>query len=249
MGYMYGAKPKTVKRAKYVRSKPKPKAKTYSVARLAPERVFTQRSLNVLSRPPVLSIKHRSKLLYNDNRTITATSAASNAYVFSANGLYDPDITSGITGHQPMGFDQLMLLYEHYTVTNARITVSFVNESAAENAYVGIALFPDSSVETVPTKMIENGLLKREWLAPNNGTAKSQCSVVHECKIAKLNGRPGNIVGDDLYRGDSASNPTEQSYFHVFAYNIATANSITVRFDVLIEYDAVFTEPRKLVQS
>lgn len=245
MGMMNGAKPKTIKRAKYVAVKPA--AKSYSVVKLAPQRTLTQRSLNVLSRPPVLNVKHRSKLLYNDNRLLACTGAASNAYVFSANGLYDPDITGA--GHQPMGYDQLMALYEHYTVTNARITVSFVNESTTENAYVGIAMFPDSSVETVPTKMIENGLLKREWLAPNAGSSKSQCSITYSCKIAKLNGRPGNIVGDDLYRGDSASNPTEQSYFHIFAYNLSTVSTCSVRFDVVIEYDAMFTEPRKLTQS
>lgn len=34
------------------------------------------------------------------------------SYVFQINGPYDPNVT-GI-GHQPLGFDQLMLMYEHY---------------------------------------------------------------------------------------------------------------------------------------
>lgn len=205
------------------------------------------KSLMTLNLTPVLSVKHRSRLLYSDNRTITSTLAASNAYVYSANGLFDPDVTG--LGHQPMGFDQLMALYEHYTVTNAKITVSFVNENATENGYVGIAIFPDATVETVPSKLVENGLLKRSWLAPNNGTAKSQCIVTLPVKISRINGRPESIVADDLFRGDSASNPTEQTYLHVFSYNIASNSSLTVRFDAVIEYDATFTEPRKLAQS
>jgi len=234
-----GRRPKRVVRAKT--------AQRYPLVRMAPSRESNFRPLNVLTRPPVLSMKHRSKLLYNDNRTISPSAAASTAYVFSANGLFDPDITGA--GHQPMGFDQLMALYEHYTVTSGKITVSFVNESATENGYVGIGLFPDSSVETVPTKLVENGLLVRSYIAANAGNSKSQITLTIPFNIAKINGRPGNIVGDDLYRGDSASNPTEQTYLHCFAYNLSSTSAMTVRMDFLIEYDAVFTEPRKLAQS
>lgn len=212
-----------------------------------PSRYPLSKNLNTLNISPVLSIKHRSKLIYNDNRTITTSGAAANAYVFSANGLYDPDISGA--GHQPIGFDQLMALYEHYTVTNCKITVNFVNESASENCYVGIAIFPDATVETGATKLIENGLMKRGWLAAKDSNSKSQCILSHNVKISKMNGRPESIVGDDLFRGDTASNPTEQTYLHLFLYNLATINSVTVRFDAIIEYDAVFTEPRKLAQS
>jgi len=214
--------------------------------RMAPARTSVPKSLNTLTRPPILSVKHRSRCLYNDNRQLTCTGAANNSYVFSVNGMYDPDI-SGL-GHQPMGFDQLMALYEHYTVTSCKITASFVNESSTENAYVGIALFPDSSVEATPSKLVENGLLKRVWLAPK-GDSKCQQIITQTCTVAKLNGRTGSIVGDELYRGDVASNPSEQSYFHVFAYNLASVSSCTVRIDCIVEYDAVFTEPRKLAQS
>lgn len=205
------------------------------------------KNLNNLQITPVLSIKHRSRLVYNDNRTITSTAAASNSYVYSVNGLYDPDITG--TGHQPIGFDQLISLYDHYTVTNCKITVNFVNESTVDNVYVGIAIFPDPNNEPNATKLVENGLMKRGWLAKLDSNSKSQCILSHSCRVSRINGRPESIIGDDLYRGDVASNPQEQTYWHIFAYNIATLTSTTVRFDVILEYDATFTEPRKLNQS
>jgi len=43
--------------------------------------------------------------------------------VFSANGLYDPDITS--TGHQPRGFDQSSAMYKTFQVIKRMITVWF----------------------------------------------------------------------------------------------------------------------------
>jgi len=199
-----------------------------------------------LARPPVIAVSHRSKLIYNESQVINPTGAAATAYVFSANGLYDPNITG--LGHQPMGFDQLMLLYEHYTVLSAKITVSFQNETAAEQAHVGIALFPDASIETNHSKLIENGLLKRTWVSPPL-SGMSQKWLTHKVDIAKLNGVPKSIVGDASYRGDVASNPTEQSYFHIFGFNLSTVNAVRVFLDVTIEYDAVFTEPRKLAQS
>jgi len=236
---------KVVSRAKYVKPKPKV-AKTVQLIRaLAPQRSYASRSLNVLSRPPVIAVKHRSKLLYNETVSIAPTGAASTAYVYSANGLFDPNITS--TGHQPMGFDQLMLLYEHYTVTSAKITVSCNNEST-ESAFWGIAFFPDSSVETNPQKLVENGMLKRSWTSAK-ADHNAQGWLTHQAVIKNINGVSRNIVGDDLYRGASDSNPTEQTYFHIFGYNSANTNATALRLDVLIEYDAVFTEPRKLAQS
>jgi len=234
-----GRVPKRVTRART--------AQRYPLVRNAPSRAENFRPLSILSRPPVLSIKHKSILLYSDNRLITPTAGAATAYVYTANGLYDPDVT-GI-GHQPMGYDQLMSLYEHYTVLQGKITVCFVNESAVETGFVGIGLFPDSTIETNPAKMIENGLLNHGYIAPRNGDSKSQITLTVPFNIAKVNGRTGSIVGDDLYRGDGSANPTEQTYLHVFAYNLATANAMAVRCNVLIEFEAVFTEPRKLAQS
>jgi len=223
-------------------------AARYPLVRGAPSRAYNFRPLNILARPPVLALKHRAKLLYSDNRVVTPTGANSAAYVYIANGLYDPDITGG--GHQPMGFDQLMALYEHYTVLQAKITVSFVNESTTETGYVGIGLFPDNTVETIPSKLIENGLLNHSYIAERNGNSKSQVSLTIPVNIARINGRPASaIVGDEIYRGDITKNPTEATYFHVFAYNLATLSNMAVRVNVLIEYDAVFTEPRKLTQS
>jgi len=237
--------PKRVVRAKVAKRYPMVKQPQLVVR--APSRVNNFRPLNILTRPAILALKHRGKLLYSDSRLISPSATNSTAYVYSANGLYDPDITGA--GHQPMSFDQLIAMYEHYTVQSGKITVDFVNETVGESGFVGIGLFPDSSVETGYTKLLENGMLRYSYIAKATGDSKSHCQLTIPFNIAKINGRQESIVGDDLYRGDAASNPTEQTYIHVFAYNNATVNTINVRCNVLIEFDATFTEPRKLVQS
>ena len=62
------------------------------------------------------------KLKYATSYRITA---AQFHKVFSGNGLYDPDV-SGV-GHQPLGFDQWMTLYNRYRVYASRIVVNVVN--------------------------------------------------------------------------------------------------------------------------
>ncbi len=55
------------------------------------------------------------KLRYCDRLEIDpGASSALGEHFFSCVGLFDPDITG--TGHQPMGFDQYMALYDHYQV-------------------------------------------------------------------------------------------------------------------------------------
>lgn len=47
---------------------------------------------------------------------------------FRVNSLFDPDKTG--TGHQPMGFDQLMLLYFRYKVFAVKAEITWTNPSA-----------------------------------------------------------------------------------------------------------------------
>lgn len=146
-----------------------------------------------------------------------------------------------------MGFDQMMLFYEHYTVTKVKVTINWFNTDVDDTAIVGILVAPDATVETVTSKLNENGMLVKKPVQPN-GSGGNNCTMSVVIDLAKVNGKR-DITSDDIFRGDSASNPSEQSYIHFFTYNPMSANSIALTFDVLLEYTAVFTEPRKMVQS
>jgi len=53
------------------------------------------------------------------------TAATIRTIEFRANGMYDPDVRVG--GHQPYGFDQIMLGYGKFTVVKASMTVENLN--------------------------------------------------------------------------------------------------------------------------
>ena len=203
---------------------------------------------NVLLHTPLLALSKSGKLPYSEGK-LTMTQGASGqptAYVFTANGLYDPNITG--TGHQPMGFDQMMLFYEHYTVTKSKITVNFINVSVTDPACVGVLIAPDATIGTDANTLLENGMyVKKVLTIPAGGSSTG--SITCSANISKINGKK-DVKSENDFRGDITANPAEQTYFHVFSYNpFAAVQNNSVYFEVLIEYDAIFTEPRKMVPS
>jgi len=163
--------------------------------------------------------------------------------VFSANGLFDPDISG--TGHQPMGFDQMMLSYNHYTVTGAKITLTCKNANTSSPT-VGIFVAPSTTPITVIDTILEFGMLEFDTLDPM-GSYGGNKNLVSACSIRKVQGVRDVIDVTDL-AGNSAANPVEQTYFHVQVWNAAGSTAL-VNFDCIIEYTAIFTEPRVLSPS
>jgi hypothetical protein len=192
---------------------------------------------------PVFPARTKRWHRYSTFVSIAGTSGAVATHVFSANGMFDPDITS--TGHQPMGFDQLILSYNHYTVTRARITCTFRN-NVATTPGVAIRLDGSSTPVTVATDFLEAGVINHTSLERSavSGSIKTLELAVN---IAKFEGVDDALDVVDL-RGSSAANPAEQTYFHVLSWDPGAVTTSTI-VEVLIDYEAVWTEPRVLTAS
>lgn len=197
--------------------------------------------INTLSKG-LLGLTMKSKLIYAERGFTLNPGAAGtvSTHVFSAIGLFDPDIT-GI-GHQPTGFDQIMTFYDHYTVIASKIYVRYQNNDSTNHQFCGIFLKDTAVTETDYRVIVENGLGTYTHLAANfsdQGVAELQ----YGCSTAKFMGRP-NLLSEDDLRGSATSNPVDQAYFHVWAAPTTSVDSLTVVCSVRIEYVAVFTEPR-----
>jgi len=200
-----------------------------------------------MATPPIFSARSKHKLLayYSNSSLVPPSTGLGTSYVYSANGLYDPDISG--TGAQPSGFDQMMVFYEHYTVFNARIVVTFRNFLATNSPIVYLAVRGD--VVNIPTvqSIMETGNSVSTQLMPAN--------IAGSLKELSISVRVGVFLGfDDLMdsnvaRGDIAANPAEGVFFHVGAFNNETAVAGDVRFQARIEYDSVFSEARVLTPS
>jgi len=188
---------------------------------------------------PLFADRVTKRLRYSTNTGgLTATAGGLTSYVFSANGLFDPDVTS--TGHQPMGFDQMMIAYEHYVVSYAQITATFKNTSATSPC-IGLSVQPASAAITSIDQLVEYGALEKDTLE-FKGVCGSVKTLTARCDLRRINGRR-NIVDDTDLQGASNANPLEQTYFMVSLWD-ASGSTGTCTVDVIIEYTAVFLEPR-----
>jgi len=202
-------------------------------------------------RTPLFPPRFTKRLVYVETGlTVTGISGLAGNYFFSANGMFDPNVTG--TGHQPMGFDQMMLMYNHYTITASKITVTGVNNSAS-GFYATLACYlsPDTTSITDPSTLMENGFIVWKPLYPITQPG-SIAKLNMNCNVGTYFARDGNarelLEDTDLY-GTAAANPNDQVYFVICAYSETGANTVSVSFTVELEYTAIFWEPKKLTQS
>lgn len=175
---------------------------------------------------------------YGDHFTLNATvSGVPDDKVFSANGVYDPDITG--VGHQPRAFDQLMALYDHAVVIGVKITCWF--HSAVDTNSIGyFAVLPhdNSTVFTDKNDILEH-----------RGTVMAQCGLkgqTNDPVILQINpnqflGRSSPLSDPDL-KNTIASNPTEQAYLHCYGWSPSSTAVIVAQ--VRIEYTCILIEPK-----
>lgn len=195
----------------------------------------------------------QARLFYYDvAQSVSAPSAVPGTEFYRANSLFDPDATG--TGHQPLGFDQMMLMYEHFVVTHAKIRITAVN-ATSYNGMCVIQVRSDNSAFSDPLRIIENGLNVHKTIQGNNvgyQAPYSTCMLEYNLDLRKHLGRRSQreMLEDLSLRGNASANPTEGVFFGVSAINnIDGANTFTFLYDVLIEYTAIFFEPKGLTTS
>lgn len=162
-------------------------------------------------------------------------------YYFRANDLFDPDYTG--TGHQPMGFDQWMTLYNKFTVTSSKIKVVFNNTtdyvSADYIVYCRKITSPDNN-NLVDT--LESAGCK--WRV----MSKYSSPVLSDSYVSSRH-HPTLSVEDDNLFGTAAGSPADQWYYEIGVSGDANQDVAEVKFHVEIEYSAVFFDRKVLTGS
>lgn len=183
------------------------------------------------------------KLKYYDFISINPGAGVFGNYVFSANGMYDPNITG--SGHQPRGFDQLMAMYDHYVVIKSAISVVTHQLSTTPGGSRTVLTLQDNA----SLYGSDNDIMEwknRKFVTMATG---SKPGVLRHKFNNKFLGR-SKPLSDSQLKGSNAANPVEQAYYHVYWYNPkATVNPGDTNFSINISFTAVLIEPKQPAQS
>lgn len=192
------------------------------------------------------------RLRYSEQVTIDPVVSSVGTYTFSANGLYDPNISG--TGHQPYGFDQLMALYNQYVVTGARIRVFCITGAVASynnSIAVGVKLSDSSSLNTgTPYELFEQPGLRMKMINNNSvGTPAVSCNFSAK-KFFRIRGGKNQLITADEFHGNSGSNPSNGAFFIVNYSPLVSGTDLpSTTFQIVIDYVATFMGPKELTSS
>lgn len=211
-----------------------------------------KKQTSLLSQSPPRPMRHsiglpnRKKISfrYCTEINIASTAGVLSNHNFSANGLYDPDLSG--TGHQPLAFDQWMTLYNYYTVIGANITVQAYNGNTSSVGLLGV-----SSMDSTGFSGTNSATGRAE--SPGNTTtvlmplgASGYSGVVRQ-RLAPLKFLTKKL-GDDDIEGTSAANPSLQCSFGVW-YQGLNSQSTTATCFVTLDYIAILSDPKEISQS
>lgn len=188
----------------------------------------------------------KMKLHYIDNFLITAVASGTNhTQQFILNGLYDFDYTG--TGHQPFYFDQMMALYDHYTVIACKVTVSFTNTSA-QPIIVGGYINDDTAVGTGVLTTFQEEPFSQYRLIPNGN--ENRVNLTWKWSAKKFfTGRASSLLADTELQGTSAANPVENSVLTLYARNTDVTLPTSLTYTVRADFIAVFKELKDISGS
>lgn len=182
-----------------------------------------------------------TKLRYTESLSRNISVGSANTYIYQANNLFDPDFTG--TGHQPRGFDQFMLLYNHYTVVGAKITLTASGEdSSGENYVFGITQRSDASSASSELKDYTEGRTVVSRMIAG-GLSNPSKTVSSSMNIGRFLGVSKPLSETDL-AGSKTAGPERPAYFYLFAAQpTAGSSSGRIQYQITIDYSVVFHGP------
>lgn len=189
-------------------------------------------------------LSSRATLKYAESVEFDPSSASPVLQVFSANGLYDPNITG--TGTQPLGFDQWMSIYNHYRVSAARMVIICPSQGAPDNI---VAVTLSGTASALPPSHIAS-FAEMPYTTIMNSPSNFQSGqklVTPWYSIARFF-HMNSIVGKDDLAGQATSNPGDGVFFHVNVGGLV-GNPPAITLLCTIEYRVEFFEPKTPPES
>lgn len=172
-------------------------------------------------------------------------------HIFRANSCYDPNQTG--TGHQPLGFDQWAIFYDHYTVVGSQCKAQFMSQGSSgsiDSCVVGIHLADSSAPLPTTETLLEQPKSKHRMLT--NANATQGVTVTKNFSAKKFFGLQSIKDNRGLVGASINANPTEDAYYSVYAAAYDSnliLNPNEIKVVVTVDYLVYFTERKTLTGS
>lgn len=183
--------------------------------------------------------RFRTKLRYNETIGFTSTAGVYSTYGYSCNGCYKPNQV--VSGHQPMYFDQLISIYDHYKVLGSRCRVEFISNAITPITPVFLELYVDDDL-TAPLstiQAIELGNL-RKYITLGGANNNSVSAICKSSWSLKKYFKDKYNSAD--MSGTVAQNPVEQSFYLLGIQSMDGSSTNTIYANVTIDYIVDFYE-------
>lgn len=256
------------KKSSFRRRRPSSKSKRSAYRKKRGTRPTRSTKFGYGSAKNFLSKRGYSKHVYCETIALTSGTETNVAvYNFSANSLYDPNVTG--VGHQPMGRDEVAALYQNYHVSGGEIEVTYYSAGSDSRQdvtcpMVGIHIpsLDQDGTQTDPiadddafSELVEAGVIhprgKKNHMqhayAGKPMTLKRRWSSRRIAKDFLRN--PSTLVNNPDIGAASGSNPATNMLLQLWAAAPTGGNHANITAVVKITYFATWTDPVLVGQS
>jgi len=177
---------------------------------------------------------------YCESRVVNGTTGALGTYVYSANGLFDPNITG--TGHQPYGFDQMIAYYTKAVVERSSIAIEVI---ASQIGQVGVILSSESNVAATLSSadtLTEPGRGSAALCYSTSGPARTLTASWSKASLY-----PEADPAD--FTTVANANPTNQDYYTFYVQALDGSTTVAANIIVVISYDVTWQDPATIASS
>ncbi len=182
---------------------------------------------------------YTAKLRYVEEFSLDVGMGLNEHITYSANDLFDPNVTG--TGHQPMGRDQLFVIYEHAVVMGSKAAITWLPEGVSNTIPAVIIAFKNRTSNTLTTKALSTVLEQRNrrgyqigGLLNAEGMTSFNQTFINFSPRKDL-GIKDPIDESGLYNTSTAG-PTIPYFFEVYALSIAGNDPGKINFIITIDY-------------
>lgn len=192
----------------------------------------------------IIADRFITKMKYAERGTVvTGGAGISGAYLYNLNSVYDPNRTG--VGHQPMGRDQLALLYHRYRVFAVSWRVTFFGNPA----YHSLAVMAVNHEQSAQGQAIDT-IRETARAIVKIGKADEPTVFTGRISLPRLNGQTAaEYRGADRFQALSGADPAELMTLQVCANTLNASVGYAFPYEIQLTYHVEWFDPLPVTQS